>query len=338
MAVIRSAEIDRFIARAGDGPRIVLLFGPDEGAVRLKGRDFAKAFLGAGADPMSRIEFEAEVLNSDPARLADEAYAVSMFGDKRAILVRQAGKLSKSIWQALFDNPAPEAAVILMADELTKSSPLRVAAESNAQVAAIACYLPSIGDIGLAIDARCKAAKLSINPAARAALSELLGADQALSESEIDKLILYCQGKSGIDIEDIEQIVADSSAGTGAEPLDLAFEGQLPAIETVAARSFRDGLSPAGLISLGLNHVQMLRRLVNARLDGNFDLAVKQERLHFKREARIRRQAENWSIPALARALDTLSQAQIQGRMAASLEETIAIRALWAVSLAARRR
>jgi DNA polymerase III subunit delta len=338
MAVIRPAEIERFIARAGNGPKIVLLFGPDEGAVRLRGRDFANAFLGSDPDPLSRVEFEAEALNSDPARLADEAYAVSMFGDRRAILIRQAGKLSKPIWQALFDNPSPEAAIILMADELTKSSPLRVAAESNVQVAAIACYLPSITEIEATIASRCKAVGVTISPAAKTALSELLGADQALSESEIDKLVLFCHGKSLIEVEDIEQIVADSSAGTGSEPLDLAFEGQLPAIETAAARSFRDGLSPAGLISMGLNHVQVLRRLVHARQEGNFDLAVKQERLHFKREARIRRQAENWSLAALARALDTLSQAQNQGRMTASLEETIAIRALWAVSLAARRR
>lgn len=338
MAVIRAGEVDRFIAKAGQGIRIALIFGPDEGSVRLKGRAFADSFLGPDSDPMSRVEFEADALNGDPARLADEAYAVSMFGDRRAILIRQAGKLSKPIWQALFDNPAPEAAIILMADELARSSPLRAAAESNAQVAAIACYLPSVNEISAAIEQRCKAAGISIDHAARTALAELLGADQALSEGEIDKLILYCQGKSVIGIEDIEQIVADSSAGTGSEPLDLAFEGQLPAIEIAAARSFRDGLSPAGLISMGLTHVQLLRRLVAARTDGNIDSAIKQERLHFKREARIRRQAEIWSMPALARALETLSQAQNQGRMTASLEETIAIRALWAVSLAARRR
>lgn len=338
MAVIRSAEIDRFIAKAGHGQRIILLFGPDEGAVRLRGRDFANVFLGADADPMSRIEFEAESLNGDPARLADEAYAVSMFGDRRAILVRQAGKLSKSIWQALFDNPAPESAIILMADELAKTSPIRAAAESNPQVAAIACYLPSVGEISSTIEERCNAAGLPISPAAKTAFSELLGADQALSEAEIDKLILYCQGRPRIDLEDIEAVVSDSSAGTGSEPLDLAFEGQLSAIEMAAMRSFRDGLAPAGLISMGLNHVHMLRRLVGARQDGQFDWAVKQERLHFKREARIRRQAENWSITGLVRALDTLSQAQNQGRITASLEEIVAIRALWAVSLAARRR
>ncbi|MGL5447561.1 MAG: DNA polymerase III subunit delta [Rhabdaerophilum sp.] len=338
MAVIRPAEVDRFIARAGQGPRIVLIFGPDEGAVRLKGRAFADAFLGPDFDPISKIEFEADALNSDPARLADEAYAISMFGDKRAILIRQANKLSKSIWQALFENPAPEAAIILMADELTKSSPLRVAAESNTQLAVIPCYLPSITEISATIEARFRAAGFSIGQAEKSALAELLGADQALSEGEIDKLILYCQGKTAIDIEDIEHIVADSSAGTGSEPLDLAFEGQLPVIERAAARSFRDGLSPAGLISMALSHVQLLRRLVAARSEGNMDVAVRQERLHFKREARIRRQAEHWSMPALARALETLAQAQNQGRMTASLEETIAIRALWAVSLAARRR
>jgi DNA polymerase-3 subunit delta len=338
MAVIRPGEIDRFIAKAGQGPRIVLLFGPDEGAARLRGRAFADAFLGSDADSMSRLEFEADALNSDPARLADEAYAISMFGEKRAILVRQAGKLSKAIWQTLFENPAAEAAIVLIADEMAKNAPLRVAAESNPHVAAIACYLPSTSEIAASVEARCKAAGLSIGLNAKTVLAELLGADQALSESEIDKLIIYCQGKATIEIDDIEQTVADSAANAGTEPLDLAFEGNLPAIETAAFRCFRDGLSPAGLISMGLSHVQLLRRLVNARDERNLDGALKQERLHFKREARIRRQAENWTMTGLARALDTLSAAQSQGRATASLEETIALRALWAVSLAARRR
>jgi DNA polymerase-3 subunit delta len=338
MAVIRPGDADRFIAKAGQGPRVLLLFGPDEGSVRLKARAFAQNFLGTHADPMSLLEFEAEALNADPARLADEAYAISMFGDRRAILVRHAGKLSKPIWQAVIESPPPDTAIIFLADELAKSSAIRVASESSDHVAVIACYMPSLGEIATAIEEQCRASGISIDHRAKSALSELLGADQALSRGEIEKLILFCQGKASIEIEDIEDIVADSSASAGAEPIDLAFEGQLSSIEIAAARSFREGLSAAGLISMGLAHVQVLRRLVAARNDGGFDAALKQERLHFKRESRIRKQAEAWSMPGLARALDTLSQAQSQGRATSSLEETVAIRALWAVALAARRR
>jgi hypothetical protein len=64
---------------------------------------------------------------------------------------------------------------------------------------------------------------------------------------------------------------------------------------------------------------------------------VKQERLFFRREARVRRQTQNWSPDGLRRAVETLGTAQAQSRGNAALEETIVARALWAVALAARR-
>lgn len=338
MAVVRAGEIDRFIANAGRGARIVLIFGPDEGAVRLNGQAFANAFLGPGADPTSLLDLEAETLNADPGRLADEANAIGMFGDRRAIIVRHAGRLAKAIWQTLLAADPPEAAIVLLAEELGKSAPIRIAAESNPNVAAIACYRPSPAEIAAMIEARCRSAGLTIAPAARNALTELMGSDQAVSENEIEKLLLFCGGKRGVELEDIEQIVSDSSAGTGSEAIDFAFDGQLPAIEGAVERSLREGASGAGLISLALAHVHLLRRLVSAAAEGRLDAAIKQERLHFRREGRVRRQAEKWSLLLLGRVLENLSQAQIQGRLTASLEETVAIRALWAVALAARRR
>lgn len=337
MATIRPGDIERLVARGGGDYRLLLIHGPDEGLARLRVRALVEAILGSNADPLNRVELNSEALNADPGRLADETQAISMFGGHRVIIVRQAGKLAKGIWQALLDTNDPVSPVILHADELAKSHALRNACESNPAVAVIACYPLEGRELEQAAQARLRAAGLSLSPQAATHLTDLLGADQSLSLQEIDKLALYCLGRSEVEIADIDAILTDTSASSAAEPIDIAFDGDLPGIEPAMQRCMRDGTSAAAILTLALNHVQTLHRLIRARSDNMLDQAMKQERLFFRREARIRRQAQSWSSAGLNRALETLSLAQAQARTSAALEETIVARALWAVALAARR-
>lgn len=338
MALIKAGEASRFLAEGFRRFPLILVFGPDEGAVRTRGRAMAEKLLGPDADPMSRVDLDAESLASDPARLLDEANAMAMFGGKRVIVVSGAGKLNKSAWQPLLDVLPLDSTVLFLADDLTKKAAIRSAFEENPQAAALACYAPSRMDLQALIDERVSQAGLSITPAARAYLSDLLGIDHALAEGEIEKLLLFCHGNLAVDVADIDAMVADTSAQSGFEPIDRAFEGKLEEIEAVALRSFREGINPSGLLVLALGHAMMLRRLSEAQRSGGLDSALRAERIYFKREDRIRRQASSWDPPLLARAIGVLASAQEQARRTPALDETVALRALWSVALAARKR
>jgi DNA polymerase-3 subunit delta len=338
MATIKAGETSRFLADGFRRYPLVLVFGPDEGSVRTRVRLMAEKLLGADSDPMSRVEFDADALAADPARLLDEANAMAMFGGKRVIIVTNAGKTPKAAWQPLLDVPPLDSTVLFQADDLARKSPIRVAFEENPQAAALACYAPSRGDLQSMIDARTGAAGLSITPAARSYLADLIGADYALAEGELEKLLLYCHGKIAVDVADIDAMIVDTSDQGGYEPIDRAFEGKLEEIEPVALRSFREGINPSGLLVLALNHTMMLRRLTEAQRQSGLDKALRSERVHFKREDRIRRQLANWDAALLARAASVLAIAQEQSRKTAVLDETIVLRALWSVALAARRR
>jgi DNA polymerase-3 subunit delta len=337
MTAIRPADIQRFIAGGAKGVAVVLVYGPDEGLVRTRVRALVGAALGAGHDPLSLVELDAAAINDDPPRLLDEANAISMFGGRRAIIVRDAGKLQKAAWQPLLEVPPLDSIVVLQADDLGKSAPLRVACEANSGAAALPCYAPSDRDIAELIEAKCRAAGITIAAPARAALLDLLGADHALSESEIDKLILYARGKLAIEVADVEAVVADASGGAGSEPLDLAFEGKLEAVELAAMRAMREGVNASGLLAMALNHAMLLRRLVGLRSAPNFEQAMKAERLFFRREDRVRRQVAAWDHRMLTRAIDTLATAQEQSRRTPALDEAVLVRALWSIALAARK-
>lgn len=337
MSSLKTGEFERFLQSGLPKTRLVLVYGPDEGLVRTRIGRLSQVLLGKKADDLSLVDLEAETLNADPARLMDEANAISMFGGQRIIIVRHAGKLAKPIWQAAFAASNLESTIFFHGDDLAKTSPLRIAAEAAAHCAAIPCYPVSINETMDMVEARCKAAGLSLTPVARSHLSSLLGADFALSEQEIDKLLLYCAGNLTIDLADIEAAISDTSEVGGSEPIDLAFDGAMEEIEAIALRTFREGINPAGILTIALNHAFLLEKLILARESGNLDSAIRQERVFFKRQARIKKQAEKWSTKLITRAIDTLSTAQEQGRRLASLEETISIRALWSIALAARR-
>lgn len=337
MSVIRAGDVRRFVATGCRETSLILVFGPDEGSVRVRARDIRNTILGAKADDLARVDFDAESINADPVRLLDEANAIGLFGDKRVITVTSAGKLRKEAWQPLLDAPPRSVTVLLLAEDLSKSAPLRVAFEKSADAAAIACYAPSHQDILELIDARVREAGLTITPTARSYLAELLGSDLALSENEIDKLILYCRDRLVIDVADIDTLVTDSSNLSGTDPVDLAFEGKLEEIEHVALRSFREGINPSGLILLAINHAMLLKKLLN-NAHGSLDSALKSEGVFFRRIDRVRSQVNRWDSPMLNRAIETLASAQLQSRKVPALEEIIVIRALWSLALASRRR
>jgi DNA polymerase-3 subunit delta len=338
MAVIRPGDLPRFLKSGWRETPLILIHGPDEGGIRARAGQIAQAVLGPEPDPMNRVELDADTLAADPARLLDEANSISMFGGRRLILVPGAARLAKSAWQPLLAVPPLDSTVILVADELAKTSPLRVAFEQAALAAVIICYPPTRQDVLALVDQRAAEAGLSVTPVARAALGDLLGTDQALAEGEIDKLLIYCHGRLSIEAEDVLELITDSTELAGTEPIDRAFEGRLEEIEAVALRSFREGINPSGLLALALNHALMLRRLTLARRDGGLDAALRQERVFFRRLDRVRGQAQSWDVARITRAIDLLAAAQDQARRTASLEETIAIRALWSIALASRRR
>lgn len=339
MASIRPGDIQRFVAVGCKSASLILIHGSDEGAVRSRVRAMIATLLGPEANSMNLLDFDAEALNADPARLLDEANAIGMFGGKRVIVINRASRLTKGVWQPLLDVPPIDSTIIFQADDLTKSSALRVALEqASSGFAAIACYTPSRQDLQELIDTRAKAAGLSITPVARAYLADLLGVDFALSEMEIEKLILYCQGQIAIDVPDIDAMIIDSSDQAGSEPIDRAFDGKLEEIEAVALRSFREGINASGLLVLALNHAMLLRRLAISKASGSLDAALRGERIFFRRQDRVRNQAAAWDIPMLIKAIDLLATAQEQTRLTPALEETITVRALWSIALASRRR
>ena len=76
----------------------------------------------------------------DPGALADEVYAISMFGGSRAVWIEAQARDVLPAVEALFAPPPQDCAVIVEAGSLKKGTALRTAFEKADNAASIECY------------------------------------------------------------------------------------------------------------------------------------------------------------------------------------------------------
>jgi DNA polymerase III subunit delta len=217
------------IGRSVDQPdakvRFYLFHGEDESQSRALAARLLQA-LGA-----SRFVVTAGAVRSDPASLADEAGAMSLFGGKRVVWIEPATKDIEEGVVALLDGPEAESPVVAIAGALPASSPLRKLAESSPLALAFASYAPEGQDAErMVIDVGRKFG-LKVSPPVAARVAGNCGNDQAIVAQELQKLALYVDASphspKELDHEAIDAVGADTAEGDFLRLADLALSGDM---------------------------------------------------------------------------------------------------------------
>ena len=226
------------IARAVDQPgadiRLYLFHGPDEAQSRalaarlMEALDATKFLVGAGA------------IKGDPASLADEAGAMSLFGGKRVVWIEPATKDIEDGAVALLEGPATESPVVAIAGALPKSSALLKLAEGSPLALAFASYAPEGQDAERMVIDLGRRYGLKISPPVAARLAGSAGNDQAIVAQELQKLALYVdaspQAPRDLDDEAIDEVGADSAEGDFQRLAALALAGEISELSDELAR------------------------------------------------------------------------------------------------------
>jgi DNA polymerase-3 subunit delta len=190
MTAIKRPDLQRRLAAWDPQVRLILLSGPDESASRTLALE-ALAALGDPSDPMSLTDFAADELKSDPAKLADEAASVSMFGGRRVIRVTGAADSTAEAVRILLAAPVAGNPVVMLAGDLSKASSLRKLAEESPHALALHSY-PLAGaelDRWLQAEARTHGLRLESGVADR--LVSATGGDTGILASELAKFALF---------------------------------------------------------------------------------------------------------------------------------------------------
>jgi DNA polymerase III subunit delta len=293
------------IARAVDQPaaatRFYLFYGPDEAQSRglaarlLEGLGAAKFLVSAGE------------LKSDPAALADEAGAMSLFGGKRLIWIEPAGDEIADAVTALLEAPARESPVVAIAGALRKTSALLKLAESSPEGLTFAAYAPEGQDAERMVIELGRRFGLKIDSPVAARLADAAGNDQAIAGQELQKLALYIdaspQAPKNLDHAAVDDVGADTAEGDFLRLADLALSGEVHELADELARLPSGGNEAIPVVRSLQRRLLMLAPLSarvarGERVDAVMTSAGKA--LFWKEKAKIQRMLSSWSAEDLA--------------------------------------
>ena len=294
----------RDIAAALDRPaesiRLYLFYGPDESqsrghAERLLANLAAERFAIAGA-----------AVKADPALLADEAGAMSLFGGKRAIWVEPAGEEIAVGVEALLASPAGESAVIAIAGALRKTSALLKMAEASREALTYASYPLEGGDAEQMIVALGRTEGLRVERSVAARLAEACGNDRGIAAQELAKLATYLNAtpNSPKDLhhDAVDAVGADLAEADLMRLADFALAGDVAGLAAELARQPQGGDAITVLRSLQRRLITVVPLRARVERGERPDAVLKSlgKSLFFKDEPFVGKVLRNWDAAGLA--------------------------------------
>lgn len=340
MTALKAHEVERFVSRPDISEGVFLVYGPDAGLVREVGQRLTREFAGGDAESMNLVTLDGGEIDAEPGRLLIEAKTISLFGDKRVVRVRGAGRSLVMGLTELLDDPAG-AVVVLEAGNLAPRDPLRALIEGARNGRALPCYPDSEETLLRLIGDTFSKAGIQAAPDVATTLRDSLGNDREVTRRELEKLLLFADGSKTLTRDDVLTLCADNSALVLDEIVDAAGTGHAARLDEALEKALAAAISPQQLLTSALLHFSALRRWrsdVDAGRSVRDVLENLRPKPHFSRRSALEQQLRLWSNGALGAACERLHAASADSRKRYAVQETIVQRALLAVCMMAAER
>lgn len=304
-------QIRQALARPSADIRLYLLHGPDEAGASELARVLAKA-MGRDAE---RIDLDSATLKSDPARLTDEAAAMSLFGGPRHIRIASVGDEGLAAFTALLEAESAGNPVVAIAPTVKTTAKIVKLALDSPRAMAFGCYAPTAADaerLAATIGGE-MGLRLAAGVAAR--LVEAAAADRSVMLRELEKLALYLDAAPDrpreVDHGAMDAIGADLGEVEMGDAVEAVVEGRVGDLGGELALLDEGGASPIPwLRALARRLIALAEMRADVDAGEPVDAVMKRHRVFFRDEARTARALRRWTPAMLARALVRIRTAE----------------------------
>jgi len=337
VSALKAHEVARFIVRPDINEGIFLAYGPDAGLVRETAQKLIRQLTNNDPASASITVLEGAEVDADPSLLAVAARTMSLFGGKRIVRVRGAGKSIVMTLTELRDDPGG-AAIVLEAGNLAPKDALRALVEAAKLGRALPCYPDSDETILALIRETFNQHAIRVDADVVATLREILGNDREITRRELEKLVLYAASRKVLTREDVLLLCADNGMLIIDAIVDATGSGHAEKLELALNRALTSAVDPQRLLAVCTMHFASLRRW-RAEVDsGKSPRAVldgQRPKPHFSRMATLEQQLRLWSDGALGAATDRILQTVAETRRRPAIAEASLRRALLAICMMA---
>ncbi|WGH77363.1 DNA polymerase III subunit delta [Jannaschia ovalis] len=303
---LHGAAATRFFARPDPGTAGALIYGADAMRVALKRQELIANLAGPEAEAEIRLtRMTGADAKADPAAVTDAVKAVGFFPGPRVVFVDGVTELQAApILAALGDWAEGDAALVVTAGSLKKTSKLRKGFEGHAKAVAVALYDDPMGQEE--IEAAIAAEGLRLTSEARRDVEALAAAlDPGDFRQTLTKIALY----AGAEEATPEAVAAMAPATVDAETDEViaaAAEGRAQAIGPLMQRLGGQGVAAVQLVIFATRHFQQLHAAAVGGGVGNLRPPVFGPR----RDA-MDRQVRGWGAAKLEQALALLMETDL---------------------------
>ena len=322
--------IARAVAKPPAELRLLLLHGPDEAGSRALADSFAAA-LGE----VERLDLGPQDIRSDPARLSDEAAAISMFGGQTLIRIFGIGEESLGAVEALLDAPVAGNPVVATAGALKRESKLLKLVERHPLALGYASYPPDVRDFEALVGNFAREAGLAAPRPVLRKIADIAHGDRSVARGEIEKIALYLEAAPDrireVDMDHVAALSADVTESDmerlvngvpGGRPADVA--GQLRRLRSEGAA----GIMLLRAVMRRFHLLADLRSEVERGSSPESVIASRGKAIFWKEKDALTAALHQWPGARLATALSWLLEAERSIKSSGSAGDIIAETAL----------
>ncbi len=321
--------------------RLALFHGSDEAASTDLARQLT-ARLAPNIDDI--VALSPTQLKEDPARLGDEAAAVSMFSSLRVLRIDNAGDESLEALSLLLDLPAAANPTIVTAGNLRKTSKLLQLVEAAPDALVVQSYDPSEQDTKRYVDQVAAEFGLTVTRDAASRLNVATNQDRGLIRQELGKCALYLNATP----EQPQTLDAAHLLEIGADVTDESYDALVLSI--TGGRPRETDRQLARMTAGGISAIPVLRALsrrlwqlfdLRTAVDGGAapDAAIEAARppVFWKDKPALKAEVTIWRPTALHQALDRLLAAERAVKSKGAAGDVLATQALLGIAVLASR-
>lgn len=295
-------------AKAAREARIFYFCGPDE-----SGSSDAAATIARLLGEAEMIDLAGAELRKDPARLADEARSVSLFGDKRVIHVRCTGDEIYDSIEALLASPIEGWPVLIVAAGASDKSRVAKLLADRPDALVAMFHPPDVRSVAQVVRTMADGLGVRLGDDLAERIARNAALDARTARSEVEKLALYLdaspQAPRSADAQALDAIGA-VNADDGLMPLvNVALSGESGRLAGELARMRELGLNPVGVLLMAERRAAQLAQLAG-KLGRRSDInaLLEQERVFFREKADVANQLRRWRGRKLERLIAKLAE------------------------------
>ena len=251
--IYKQVQTEAYFKKPDNKIKAVLLYGQNEGLIAEYTKKFVQTVAKDLYDPFAVAYLDWDNVKSDFGALAAEYNSQSLMGVRRVVVVKEAdNNLTKPLAEMLEKSKSDTLLVIVGSANLNNKSSLVVLANTNNDMAAVACYEDRDENIVSSVKAMLAEQEITYTTEAFMMLCARLSNDRMSNANEIQKLITFVGSKKHFEVDDVKAVVFDQAISGIDDLCFYVFSG----VKTRALNSLKY------LLNEGVEEVQITRALI----------------------------------------------------------------------------